>query len=311
MDPRAVLVVTEVDDPTADLVIAELNRRDVPIIRVDPGDFPHTVTMSACVHDARGWLGALSTPTRRAGIGSVRSVYWRRPGPHHSFPLLSAQEARFATAQARHGLTGVLTALPCVYVNHPARINEAEYKPAQLAAAARLGFTLPTNTLITNHPDAARRFLKDHEPVVYKPLVPPEDGVLWTKDVQADEIDDSIAGTAHLFQTRVDKVADVRVTVVGESVFAVRIDGDLLDWRADYQRLTYRVVQPPVRLVRAVHAYLRHFGLVFGAFDFALDRNGTWVWLECNPNGQWAWLEEPTGLPMTEAFADLLERGAR
>lgn len=52
-------------------------------------------------------------------------------------------------------------------------------------------------------------------------------------EVSADEIDDGVAGTAHLFQERVSKTADVRVTVIGSRVFCVRIDSDLLDWRTD------------------------------------------------------------------------------
>lgn len=31
----------------------------------------------------------------------------------------------------------------CLYVNHPHRIGDAEYKPAGLAAAAEAGFFLP------------------------------------------------------------------------------------------------------------------------------------------------------------------------
>ncbi|MEV0300765.1 putative ATP-grasp-modified RiPP [Streptomyces prasinus] len=34
---------------------------------------------------------------------------------------------------------------------------------------------------------------------------------------------------------------DVRVTVIGDRAFCVRIDSDLLDWRTDYARLRYRV----------------------------------------------------------------------
>jgi len=90
----------------------------------------------------------------------------------------------------------------------------------------------------------------------------------------------------------------------------VRIDADVLDWRSDYDHLSYRVVTPPPEVRRALHRYLRRFGLVFGAFDFALTGDG-WVFLECNPNGQWAWMEDPTGLPMTAAFADLLAEGTR
>jgi hypothetical protein len=94
-------------------------------------------------------------------------------------------------------------------------------------------------------------------------------------------------------------------------VFCVRIDSvdGLLDWRTDYGKLSYSVIEPPEGLAEALHAYLDRFGLVFGCFDFALDRQKKWHWMEINPNGQWAWMCEPTGLPMTEAFADLLERG--
>jgi hypothetical protein len=64
-------------------------------------------------------------------------------------------------------------------------------------------------------------------------------------------------------------------------------------------------------VLAGIRAYLTRFGLVFGAFDFAVTRTGAWWFLECNSNGQWAWLEERTGLPMTAALADLLLEGGR
>jgi ATP-grasp ribosomal peptide maturase len=315
-EERTVLVVTEVDDPTADLVIAELNRRDVPVVRVDPGrDFPGEARFSARL-DAIGWTGELVTASRRADIGTVRSAYWRRPSPY-LFPGLDEQDAAFAAAQARHGLGGVLAALPgCLYVNHPHRVSAAEYKPVQLATAAQMGFTVPP-TMITSDPDAARAFIRSVGSAVYKPLrlttyrIDGRARSIWVDSVDASEIDDRVAGTAHLFQQKVAKVADVRVTVVGDRMFCVRIDSDdgLLDWRADYSQLSYSVVTSPDGMVGALRDYLDRFGLVFGCFDFALDHQGGWHWLELNPGGQWAWMQEPTGLPMAAAFADLLEEG--
>ncbi len=114
----------------------------------------------------------------------------------------------------------------------------------------RCGFRVPP-TLVTSEPEAARAFVKAHGPAVYKPLSTPLyriDGVSCTvevAEVTADQLDERVAGTAHLFQRRVDKVADVRVTVIGRKVFAVRIDSGLLDWRTDYDRLAYTVVEPP------------------------------------------------------------------
>jgi ATP-grasp ribosomal peptide maturase len=308
----SVLVVTNLDDPTTDLVIEELHGRGVPVVRFDSGDFPSTLSFAATI-TSYGFEGTLTTPTRMADLSRVRSLYYRRPSGF-TFPHLDHQTARFAVTQARYGLGGVMAALPgCLYVNHPHRIGDAEFKPSGLSAAAACGFRLPP-TLVTSDPDAARAFIKAHGSVIYKPLSTPLyriDGVSCTVEVRAvtaDEIDDAVAGTAHLFQQRIDKTGDVRVTVIGDQVFCIRIDSDLLDWRTDYSRLRYRVVEPPPGLSAALRAYLDHFRLVFGAFDFAVDRQGQWWFLECNPSGQWAWLEPETGLPMVAAMADLLER---
>ncbi|MFB7455645.1 ATP-grasp ribosomal peptide maturase [Streptomyces sp. NPDC056188] len=311
-DMGPVLVVTNLDDPTTDLVIDELHGRGVPVVRFDSGDFPATLSLAATV-TSNGIGGTLSTPTRTADLSHVRFLYYRRPSGF-AFPHLDGQSARFAVTQARYGLGGVMASLPgCLYVNHPHRIGDAEFKPSGLAAAAACGFRLPP-TAITSDPDTVRTFVKTHRQVIYKPLSTPLyriDGVSCTvevREVTAGEIDDTVAGTAHLFQQRIDKTDDVRVTVIGDQVFCVRIESDLLDWRTDYSGLRYSVAQPPPGIREALRAYLDHFRLVFGAFDFAVDRQGQWWFLECNPSGQWAWLEPETGLPMVAAMADLLER---
>ncbi|WP_434091340.1 ATP-grasp ribosomal peptide maturase [Streptomyces bluensis] len=307
-----VLVVTNLDDPTTDLVIGELHGRGVPVVRFDSGDFPTTLSIAATI-TSDGIGGALTTPTRTADLSRIRSLYYRRPSGF-TFSHLDDQTARFAVTQARYGLGGVVASLPgCLYVNHPHRIGDAEFKPSGLAAAAACGFRIPP-TMVTSDPDVARAFIKAHGSVIYKPLSTPLyriDGVSCTvevREVTTGDIDDAVAGTAHLFQQRIDKTGDVRVTVIGNQVFCVCIDSDLLDWRTDYSRLRYSVVQPPPGIFEALSAYLDRFRLVFGAFDFAVDRQGQWWFLECNPSGQWAWLEPETGLPMVAAMADLLER---
>ncbi|MFI6404438.1 ATP-grasp ribosomal peptide maturase [Streptomyces sp. NPDC050548] len=232
-----------------------------------------------------------------------------------AFEHLAADDARYAAAQVRYGLGGILYALDGpLWVNHPLRDTAADYKPAQLAVARRLGLTVPA-TLVTNDPDKARQFTAAHGPVVAKTLrwTPYErDGVpmtSWAEPVVTDEIDDSLRAAPHLFQARVEKVTDLRVLIVGRRVFAVRIDSGLLDWRTDYDAHSYAVVDLPERLVNALHGVLDHFGLASGSFDLAVDGDGEFHWLELNPNGQWGWLEERTGLEMSAAIADLLIRG--
>lgn len=311
-----VLVVTEVNDPTADLVIRELYDRGTHVARIDPGDFPHQVKASAAFDDS-GMSGTLTTPTRSIESGALRSVYWRRPSPYRAPAHLDTQDAAWVVDQSRWGFGGVLASLPeALYVNHPWRNRDAESKPAQLAAAATAGFTVPP-TLVTNNPDAAREFAAKHAPIVYKPLwhgdYHADDGTgrtIWVQCVLPENIDESVAGAAHQFQACVDKEADIRLTVVSDRMFAVRIDGaPRLDWRQDYPLLAYTSVPVPDHITEAVRIYLSVFGLEFGAFDFALRRDGAWVFLECNPNGQWAWFDDPVPAQITRAIADLLEKG--
>lgn len=312
---RAVWVVTQVDDSTADLVIEELHRRRVPVVRFDSGDFPHALHVSGELATGQDWLGALVTPSRVGRLESVRSLYYRRPSGF-SYPGLSVQDARFASAQARYGLGGIVASLPgCLYVNHPHRIGDAEFKPAGLAAAVSCGFSIP-RTLVTNEPTKAREFAKAHAPVLSKPL--------WCSpwqnpqgewcapavlEIDAESIDDSVHATMHLFQEIVPKVADIRTTAIGDRTFSVLIRSNLLDWRDDYEAVTYTVVDTPRVVQRQIERYMHTFGLVYGAFDFAYTGMDEWIFLECNPSGQFAWMEPHTGLRMVSALADLLERG--
>ncbi|MEU9891166.1 ATP-grasp ribosomal peptide maturase [Sphaerisporangium sp. NPDC051017] len=308
------LTVTCLDDPTADLVLAELHDRDIPVVRFDPGaDFPGDSGLETRF-GADGMSGSLTTATRMLELASVRSVYWRKPTPYRRSPYLDEQTGRWTADQSRFGLGGVLATLPgALYLNHPWRIRDAEHKPVQLATAAACGLTIPP-TLITNNPESARTFAESG-PIVYKPLwaseyIGPDDAPrnVWTQTVSPEEMNSSISGAAHLFQRRVDKIADVRVTVVGKEVFPVRIDGASgLDWRQHYPDLSYTPIETPPPMARAIRAYLDRFGLIFGAFDFAVAPDGEWIFLECNPNGQWAWFPDPIPARIAAAIADHLQ----
>ncbi|MDI6407463.1 MULTISPECIES: ATP-grasp ribosomal peptide maturase [Streptomyces] len=321
-----VLVVTALEDVTADWVIGALNQREVPVVRVDPADIGPALTFGFRIGEDRPvWGGRLRTASREVELGEVAAVYYRRPTPYAArFEHLSRQQREFATAEARHGLGGVLNHLHSArYVNHPSAVTRADFKPAQLQRFAELGLTIPP-TLVTNTIEAARKFAADHGPVLYKTfrgLPRDEDGhtgAIWAQRVAPDAFDDSLTVTAHLFQAEIPKTGDVRVTVVGRRVFAQQIaapDG-ALDWRrGDWNELIHAPITVPAQVEAALYSYLASFGLVFGCFDFALTGGAEdpehWTAIECNPNGQWGWL--PDAADITEAFADILstEGGGR
>ncbi|MFC4016086.1 ATP-grasp ribosomal peptide maturase [Nonomuraea purpurea] len=307
-------MITCLDDPTADLVLTELHGRGVPVVRFDPGvDFPGEITLDA-FFDGTGLKGSIDTPSRHLNLANVGAVYWRQPTLYRPSPELDQHAASWVADQSRFGLGGVLASLPSTfYLNHPFRNRDAEHKPLQLATAAACGLTVP-HTLVTNRLDSARTFASQINETVFKPLwstpYQADDGealTIWAHVIDPDALDEGIAAAAHLFQEKVDKVADVRVTMVGERAFPVRIDGaPALDWRLDYRSLSYQPIEAPTAIVKGMHTYLDTLGLVFGAFDFCLTGAGEFVFLECNPNGQWAWFDEPITKQIAGAIADEL-----
>ncbi len=197
-EKRPVLVATEADDITADMVITELNRLDVPVVRFNPADIGTDLTVSARFGTCPApMVGHVRTPSRTADLADVRAVYWRRP-TWPTFSDLSQDDAQFAIAQVRYGLGGSLYAMEGpVWVNHPLRVAAADYKPAQLALAQRLGLTVPP-TLVTNDPAEACEFTSSHDRVIYKTLrwTPYQrDGVPvtgWADLVTAEDINESL-----------------------------------------------------------------------------------------------------------------------
>ncbi len=70
---NTVLVLTQQLDFHADLVIAELNRRCVPIERFDTADFPLRATLIA--HSQAGsWEGAIVTEHRSIEFDQIASI---------------------------------------------------------------------------------------------------------------------------------------------------------------------------------------------------------------------------------------------
>ncbi len=285
MGDQTVLVVTSLEDATADGVIRELGARGVPVARVDLAEFPRHATVSVRTPPGRGTddvtHGTLCTASRTVDLTAVRALYYRRPGTFR-FPPMAPEDRKFAFLQAGYGFGGALASLPnCLYVNHPARESFAEAKPAQWAAAAAVGLEVPP-TLLTNSPDEARIFAAEVGRIVYKPLrtLPMHDPggkplIMYVTEADPASLDESIRHTAHVFQLLVEKTADIRVTVIGSRVFAVRIDSGILDWRADYTTHTYTVVDTPPGMATALRAYLDRFGLAFGVFDLGRrDRRG-------------------------------------
>jgi ATP-grasp ribosomal peptide maturase len=316
---RPVLVVAEQLDASADMVVDQLNLRDVPVMRFDVAEFPQQLTLTGRhLPTEPGWTGVIDDGRRTVRLEGVRAVYWRRPAR----PLIAATVPQpyhlWAQNQADAAMLNVLAALPGVpWINSPHADRVASHKPQQLVAATRCGLRVPYS-LITNSPDAARAFAKEvGGPLICKPILGGrldvgEDRQLMvaTHRVDAADFDDSISVTAHYFQEDIPKAFEVRLIAVGDQVFGGKLtttgEAAGTDWRTDYEHIEYDTVDVPEHVDTGVRRFLAHYGIVFGAFDFAVTPEGEWVFFENNPAGTWGWVENRTGLPIAAAHADYL-----
>ncbi len=139
---------------------------------------------------------------------------------------------------------------------------------------------------------------------------------MYTSPVEDPKLllDPALALTAHLFQQQIaPKLCEASGGRGGVAVHAVRIDASSerarIDWRSDYDSLTYTLIDLPHDVTSALAELHRRLGLVYGAADLVCDMSGQWFFLETNQRGEWGWLADEAGLPVAQAIADVLEAG--
>ncbi|WP_328492898.1 ATP-grasp ribosomal peptide maturase [Streptomyces sp. NBC_00414] len=306
-----VLILTCEQDVTADMVVAELDRDAVPVVRLDPADLPGPVALSG--EYVRGaFRGHLSAGGRLVSMGGLRSVWVRRPGAPASN---AAEPSDWLTEESAQALYGMLRSTDARWMNHPDAARRARHKPWQLSLAQRCGLPVPA-TLITTFPQAARDFADRFPDLVVKPVSgahpqePPR--AVPTSRVAPDTDFAAVAFGPTLLQRRVVKRADIRLTCVGDRMFAARktvapdADPDEVDVRFAASDALWQAVDTPSSVAAGVRSYLREAGLAFGAFDFAEDAEGMWWFLECNQSGQFGFIQIESDQPIAAAVAGWL-----
>jgi glutathione synthase/RimK-type ligase-like ATP-grasp enzyme len=282
-----VLILTHPADLHADAVQAHLDAAGVEVRRADTATLgTREAPVTAHLHD-----GTLTGNLAGVSLARVVGVWHRRP-------------SEFATtddadvAELRAGVGGILASLP--YLNHPADMAAAAFKPYQLALAGRCGLPVPETMVTTVRPVATAMADRLRGAVVVKPmsrfaaaLVSEDDRSCWGRAM-------------HLTQQRIAAARHVRLTVVDGTMFAVSIESPHLDWRRDPDACRYERVDTPVEIAGPVRRLLALLRLRCAALDFAVDHDERWWFLEANPNGQWLWLEQTTGVPIAAAVAAAL-----
>jgi glutathione synthase/RimK-type ligase-like ATP-grasp enzyme len=319
------LILSSPGDTHSEAVEQILTRRGVPYIHWNQANFPERDTV-ALRYDGRGLRArTLSLNGASTDLRDVTTTWVRRHAhPDVRRPATDATARAYVESESRAFLIDAAQMLECRWVPGPVRaLHWAGDKAVQLRLAARLGFEIPP-TLITNDPDELLEFHRAHDGrLVCKALGFPhftaegtDDRWVFTTQVLSPRdigYVDAVRYCPAIFQAYVAKQVELRVTVVGEKLFACAIHSQerartRYDWRRyDLAQTPHRAYElPPVVAERCLRI-VRELGLCYGAMDLILTPDGRYVFLEVNPMGQYLWIEKLTGMPISEAICDLLE----
>jgi hypothetical protein len=350
-----VLILSSLSEPCTQWVIKELDKSgcEHQLVNYEEAVLGHSWSIALDPGHAKAEVQITRSGNSgaRAGVGQLRprSVWMRRWG----HPIYPASFDNLSLAFSFGEISSVVAALSEVFpgarwMNHQASERRASNKVYQLDLARALGLPIP-KTLVTNDPERVREFAASVPRAIFKPvsayhpqhrrldagarakLGPSHAGVklgfgheangflVFTQELTPERMDklDSLPWAPAIFQERVDKRSDIRVTIVGSRIFSCRIDSQSRrETETDFRVMNltgavrHELISLPAQLEHTIHNYMAQLGLTFGCMDLVENKDGEYCFLEVNPVGQWLWIEQLTGAPISRAVADALITGA-
>ena len=315
-----ILIITDLkNDAHAQHVSEELQKLGKNVIIYNPALYPLD-SISTMEFKRNQYNITLNFNDRKIDLSQVKSIWYRRPGDFKISNMLRAEEKEWLQKECNNFFNALWMNLKqSFWVSKPENIRIANFKLFQLRIATEIGFRIP-DSIVTNDIKEAKSFIKHHQDCIIKalsiPIINSKDEVAFIYTHLITEKDKqhlySIKYGPSYLQEFVPKKSDIRVTVIGKSIFAAEIDSSIfqessIDFRKiESYDLPHKEIKLPNKIKNKCLKMVKRLGLQFGAIDLILTKKGEYVFLEINPNGQWLWIEEMTGMPLTKAMCNLL-----
>jgi len=327
---KNILFICGKTDLTADLVLLALKKyKNIKVIRLNVEDFPTKIKFtSKFITNKKSWTNSFlnSKLNKEFDLSKITSVYYRpHKNPIASRKIKNKLYRKLIQEQSLLLIEWLEDTLDCFWLNSPRAINKARSKILQLKTASIFGLQTP-DSLITNNPKRALNFYNKHKGNIAVKLLQATPstrklpGFIFTKKLTEKDIQ-SISQVAHspvFFQEYIPKNYEIRATVIGNEVFAAKIESQSLD-ETKYDWRRYKFGNPPphikIKLPKNIKEKLirinDYLNIKFAAYDLIVKPNNQYVFLELNANGQWGWIEQLTNLPISDNIAKILIEGEK
>lgn len=309
-----ILVLSHEEDPHATRVVGHLAADGRQVLLLNLSELPSRATLSIDYErSGRPRIDYVRAGGTSYALQDVTSVWWRRPQAPDLSSVTDPQVNLFTANEWNEAINGLWQLLEARWMNDPTRDDAASRKARQLSVATGLGLKVP-RTLITSDPQRARRFVEESNGtgVVYKTFSCTH--AIWreTRLFRPEDMAymEAVRIAPVIFQQFIPAESDLRITVVGDRLFAAAIrtvagEGSI-DFRRSVGSAALSVEELPADLANKLHALLKRLGLVYGAVDMRRTPDGEYYFFEVNTAGEFLFVEDRTGLPIARAIADWL-----
>ncbi len=329
---KRILIITNSRDLHADIVVSNLIAKGSNPFRINLNEFPVNFKLNMEFFH-REWVGLLThIPSNDSlSINEIGAVWLRKKADFgYISDDLSQQEKAFATGETEHTLFSLLFSLNCFWMSHPTAIRGALWKGEQLLRATKFGFSVPA-TLIANHAAPVKQFKnKIDGEMIFKAMSSSQlagemvddkhriTGGLPTTIITDKHMEylDAVNELPCCFQAYIPKEYELRVTVIGDKIFAAKIHSQddertKTDFRDFSAEINYEATELPCEIKRRCLDFVHSYQLNFSALDIIVTTDGDYVFLENNPVGQYLFVEQLIPqLKMMDATTDCLIEGA-
>jgi glutathione synthase/RimK-type ligase-like ATP-grasp enzyme len=294
-------------EPPLELVAAALDRRHAYYHYFDQRQW---ASMSIQVDIVNGRVGGiLRMPDGDLALDAVTGVFTRLMDDQRLPDLVDEDvgSARRTACRSLHQLLVTWQDLsPARVVNRsrPQASNGA--KPLQSQIARSHGFSIP-DTLVTNDPDEVLAFRDLHQRLIYKSTSGVRSIVRQFTDADLDRLP-AVRWCAVQFQEFIPG-GDVRVHVVGESVFATAVESNRTDYRyaeRDGGSTVLTATQLDDDVAMRCVSLAQAMELPVAGIDLRFAPDGRVVCFEVNPSPAFSYYQTHTRQPISDAIAAYL-----
>lgn len=318
---KCVLILSRSLDQETDIVCIELLRRGIDYVRLNAEDITHRLTVANNIEQDSYPQCNIKFGSRSINLSDISAVWLR----HFDYCLIQSNNSDLCTAfifqQWNDALQILYSRMENKWINSLHATNMTNNRITQLTYAKRAGFKIPS-TLITNDPQRARSFYRDHNgDIILKALHHHDIEVnkkiysIYSRHINSKDLSNisNLIYAPCILQERIPNYGELRVTVIQDKVFSSKLGSETSTLNCyDIHRIPLsKLPQKPIELGNDLNTrcikFIKSLGLKYGAIDFVMGKDEELFFLEVNPSGDWLWIERQTKLPITRYVVDLIE----